>query len=266
MKKRFKKMTATLLTTAMAMSIGMPAFASTVDYTDTLLLTSDKAVIEELTTNITLIEDNLLQQESSILEELEKGKTRTYNLLQNSTDPEEQQKIIDLVNAYSNMITQYQNYISSIDSGIAIQGVYNPVYSAAVAAVVAYFDSNNYVLSSELLLYAADKSTGGTYRPVNTSVLYSTSIYNTLKQKSSGYTTSDLVFSGGSTTAEMDAHYSINKCDCSVTASTIIIEDCYDFDYDAPWTSLAGIAINTMSTAQFIGVLVPYDVYITLNK
>lgn len=68
------------------------------------------------------------------------------------------------------------------------------------------------------------------------------------------------------TKTQQDLYYAIHYFDYTfISASrTFMLADIYDFAY-GDYEGIAGAAIDTMWTAQLIGVLVPYNVVIIVS-
>lgn len=153
------------------------------------------------------------------------------------------------------------------NNDVSAYGVYNPVYSVAIASIVTYFTSMKYYLSAELLTYAKTTSTGGLHRPSQAHIINRTSelarIKNEIRgqESGSGYG----AFEKGGTTADNDLYYAIHYCDYSYNRGQLTITDYYDFEFNDSYSGLAGTAVDTMAMAQLLGVIVPYSIQFDLT-
>lgn len=254
MKKRFQKMVAMTLTGVMLVCTATPAFAQSMEI-------ENEVAVQTAMENIAVIESELAKQNTSVVEALESGKQRLELMLSTTTDVEEKEKVEALINAYEKFITmQNQTYSKTTRAS---------EYDSYIVAAIAFFDARGWYLSAELLTHMFEDQTGRDYRPINSDVLYDTSMYQTLRANAAGTYTSG-AFSGGSSAAEKDAYYAIHNFDAYITSSTIAIEDEYNFidDSDSAYKipSIVGIAISVFRSAERAGVLTPYLVVINLDK
>lgn len=183
----------------------------------------------------------------------------------NAASSEESSKIERLITTTENLIQDYSNYKQSQSSYITTQGIYDPVYSAAVATVVAYFEMNDYNLAAELLTHASDNDEAGSeYYPVY-GFLCGDSPVTLGIWNSSGPLSSSGVFPKNSfQSAELnDLYYAIHKFNYKkyLLDGYLEINDPYDYD-TGDYTGVASVAINTMVKAQDAGIIVPYQVII----
>ena len=134
----------------------------------------------------------------------------------------------------------------------------------AVTMVVAYFLNKKYYLSRELLLQAtlnSDKSS--TYKPSYGSVIKSTSAIKKIANGTS--TKGSSIFSSSST--EGYAKYALHRFKYTKSSSksrTVKVTDYYDFA-SGDYNGLEGLAVEAMVNAQKNGLIVPYNVSITVT-
>lgn len=210
---------------------------------------------------IQIIEADLENQNSSILNELDIAIEFLENEKTLSSSVEERAKIQALIDTTQELKNSYYSY----SMGIATFGVSHPVYTPAVAAVATFFSSSGYWLSFELLVHAEENNVlNSTYSPYYGDRILNSPIIKqirTSKQDVSG----SAAFENTGTTIEKDLYYAIHAFNYSFVNNTRILTltDVYDFapgDYEG----IAGAAIDTMWMAQLLGVLVPYNVVITV--
>lgn len=141
----------------------------------------------------------------------------------------------------------------------------NLISKAGIAAVVAYFNSQAYVLSAELMShYGENRDPTSTYYPSNAGVLKKTVAFAELKTLG-GYALGSGQFAGGNGGRyDMDAYYAINKYNYEKVGRKIIISDKYDYTEKASYKTIPGIAINFMYELERRGLAVPYYVNTTL--
>lgn len=231
-----KKILCMALSAIMLLSISVPAFAV-------------QNPINETAQAIAVIEDELAESNTSVLAELAEMKARL-------TDADQIAVIDDMIEEYA----AYQNGTLAIPCGS-----FHLIYSPAVSAVVAYFNSQGYVLSAELLAHAKDNNVlDSAYTPSNGALMTQTAKYTELC--SNGLTSGTANFVKTGATVDDDFYYAIHACTYTkdVEANTITVTDRYDF---APndWSDIQGVAVDTMYKAQEAGVIVPFQLSITVS-
>lgn len=231
-------------------------------------------MLAKIKTNTQIIEQYIKSQGTTVQKELNKEKDRLRLLLKIETNLENKEKLNDLIESYTKMILEYDEYLKQEalgNGGITIQGVYHPVLTPAVATIVSYFNMNQYYLSAELLTYANDRSNGGVYSPYFGYRILGTAKYAEVAYqiRTSGKTSGNgnTCFEKGSTVEDNDLYYAIHACNYQFTSynRNLIFSDIYDYDVNADYQGIAGTAINTMYMAQVLGVIVPFSVKISVN-
>ena len=216
----------------------------------------------QLEHNIQVIEADLESKGSSVLNELNIAIEFLENEKNAAESEEEKAKVQALIDTAQELRDSYDLY----SRGIAVYGISHPVYTPAVAAVATYFSSSGYWLSFELLMHAEENNTlNSVYTPYYGDKILSSPVVQqirTSKQDVSG--SGEFVNEG--TTTQQDLYYAIHYFDYTfISASrTFMLADIYDFAY-GDYEGIAGAAIDTMWTAQLIGVLVPYNVVIIVS-
>lgn len=198
---------------------------------------------------IALIEEELAENNTSVIAELTEMKTCL-------TDAEQIAAIDDMIEEY----VAYQNGTLAVP-----YGSFHLIYTPAVIAVVAYFNSQGYVLSAELLAHARDNDVlDSAYTPSNTALMIQTTKYAELC--SNGLTSGTANFVKTGATVDDDFYYAIHACSYTkdTANNTITVTDRYDF---APndWSDIQGVAVDTMYKAQEAGVIVPFQVTMTVS-
>ena len=212
------------------------------------------------------IETMLEQEKTSVKGELIDYKASLLRLKVESDEkvPDQSMKIDRLVCALDSLIESYEAYES--DEGILIDESrsVNSIYDVAIAAVIAWFNNQEYLLSAELLTHAKDNtSLNSIYYPVHGNrVEYSSIFWQCHNNYSVSFGTGEFPNSG--TSIEKDLYYAIHKFNWyRLGNSSIRIQDRYDFAYDKDhWATIQGFAVNVMYLAQQAGDLTPYYVYI----
>lgn len=232
-----KKLICLILSVIMIMGISVPAFASQTSY------------VNEAAQAVALIEEELEENNTSVLGELTEIKARL-------TDAEQIAVIDDMIEEY----TAYQNGTLAVP-----YGSFHLIYSPAVSAVVAYFNQQGYILSAELLAHAKDNNVlDSSYIPSNGALMTQTAKYAELCANGLTSGTANFVKTGA--TVDDDFYYAIHACTYTKNAevNAITVTDRYDF---APndWSDIQGVAVDTMYKAQEAGVIVPFQFSITVS-
>ena len=176
---------------------------------------------------------------------------------------------IDEIDESINLINQLKTLEKSgttLNKTYEINGVISPCngFALSKAAIVAWFNYNNFKLSAELLNYSfVNRSYLSTYypNPNNTAKIKNTSWFQTTKSQTQA---------GESTFQTGDLYYSIKKFkywfayDFGLIKYMVISDD-YDFDSgDQSYPTAAGVATTEMLSAQLLGCLVPFTTTINL--
>lgn len=102
---------------------------------------------------ISSMENEVSSSGSSVISELNEL-IAMYKEKQSSSSTEDYEKLQVLIDTTYELIEEYRAY----QSGISTYGGFDLVSTPAVAAVIAYFKSQNYLLSAELLTYAKNNN------------------------------------------------------------------------------------------------------------
>ncbi len=210
---------------------------------------SEVSTMNEVAQAVALIEEELATNNTSVIEELNEMKARLTTTEQ--------------INQIDEMITEYEAYQNGT---LAVPyGSFHLIYSPAVSAVVAYFNQQGYVLSAELLTHAKDNDVlDSAYTPSNTALMTQTTKYAELC--SNGLTSGTANFVKTGATVDDDFYYAIHACSYTkdTVNNTLTVTDRYDF---APndWSDIQGVAVDTMYNAQEAGVIVPFQVTMTVS-
>ncbi|MBR5319991.1 MAG: hypothetical protein IKU46_10410 [Peptococcaceae bacterium] len=268
MNNKFKKTVAGALAATMMMTTCVPAFAYTpVDKLD--MQSQYKQVVNNNTDALVVlnnIEAAVEKEGYTVIEGLEIGKAKFQAIYNQTEDLNEKVKIQEIITGYENMITEYKMFEANRET-VNLLGVEHPVLSPAVSAIVSFFSVNNYMLSAELLTHAKENTKeSSTYRPTLINHVYQTTEYVRIRNGKDGSSLA-AAFEGGSSVAEKDCYYAIHGCRYYKSGNNITIHDVYDFapgSGDLNYDNLAGTAVNAMFMAQTAGVIVPYNVVISM--
>ena len=214
---------------------------------------------QAIESNIIAIEESLSANGTDVLKEINDMITDYTALLPGATTTEETAKIMNLIATLEEMRDEYTLYASGISTC-----KFHLIYSPAVAAVIAYFNSKGYDLSAELLTHAKQNTVVNTnYVPVNGQRVKQSNVFTSIAKATK--TSGSASFPNEGNSVQKDLYYAIHAFSytkTSATSKTVTIRDRYDF---APgdYNGIAGIAIDTMYKAQEAGVIVPYYVNIT---
>ncbi len=174
----------------------------------------------------------------------------------------------DEIQEYSSFSKERLQLQSNKSSSKIITKVGTPqdkYYDAAITTVTAWFQMKGYKLSAELLTHnRANKKRNSLYLPIYGSRVCESPLFGKLRKSSNRFGSS--AFPNQGSTVERDLYYSIHRFNWSRTGSYVTITDTYDWSQDKSYTSIVGIAVNTMYAAQQRGILIPYKISITRNS
>ncbi len=214
---------------------------------------------EAVESNIIAIEEELSENGTNVVAEINDMIADYTALLSGATTDEDIAKITSLIATLEEMRDEYALY----EAGISPYK-FHLIYSPAVTAVVAFFNSQGYKLSAELLTHAKDNTVlNSNYYPANGQRVKGSSTFTRIAYGSA--TKGSASFENTGNTVQKDLYYAIhafNWTKSSASSKTVTIRDRYDF---APgdYSGIAGIAVDTMYRAQEAGVIIPYYVNIT---
>lgn len=222
----------------------------------------NKLTIEE---TVAVLEAELNEMGTSVPKELKELRTSYQAQLLEETDPECIQNLKLLINTCSKLEAAYNEYASAKNGEISMQAnkPFHPAHTVAVGAVVSWFNSQGYILSSELLMFAEENdSTNTVYHPVNKQVFRRSSTTNSIlsssKTKGSGeYNKSD----------NPDLYYAVHgfSWEKKTSPDRLIITDVYDYELgDTSYGNIQQVAVNAMALAQRDGYIVPYNLEVIL--
>lgn len=254
MKKVIRRLSAIVLAMIMAISVNMPVRAE-----EASVLPLKESVEMQMKENLAIIEEELNQQGTSVVEELNNAILWLEEEKTACTDAKEREKVQAIIDTTKRLLQEYVNY----SSGIEGQGVDHPVYTPAVAAVASYFSACGYRLSFELLTHAQDNNVlDSTYIPHYGYLIDNSIVVRRIA--SEGITSGTAEFPNSGSTTDQDLYYAIHNFSYTFTKSTrvFVLSDRYDFAL-GDYNGIAGAAVDTMYMAQLTGVLVPYYVKIT---
>lgn len=266
MKKVFKVFLSLMLVASLLIP-SVSAFAAT----EKTNVTTSEQQVSTVQNEITSLENNLKANNTDVISELKRQTSDYQTKLTNVASTEERSKIGRLITATENLIRNYSNYKQSQSSDNAIRSSSNSSYSAAVAAVVAYFEANNYNLSAELLTHASDNDTAGSeYDPVYGYLCGDSPVTLGIWNSSGHFSGSGLFPKNAFASAEInDLYYAIHKFNykkhISSSGSYLEISDKYDYAQQSEYTGVAGVAVQKMYEAQQAGVIVPYQIIIDVS-
>lgn len=247
--KKSKKYLSLLLATAVTTSI---TFSST-----SLAQNIDTYNLKQIQQTIKEVNEYFDENNTNVINELENGKVKLLNELQNAEDSLTRSKIESQINTYNLLISNCKNY-DNISTYIPEPNT----LTIAVAAIVSYFDSNGYDLAAELLAFAyQNKSSSVTYQPYNGYKASASNITNKIRFNNKDYGSEAFPNSGNKN--DKDLYYAIHAFDYTKFNGRLIIRDTYDYAV-SDYTGIAGAAVNTMWLAQQLGVIVPFNVEIYL--
>ena len=114
----------------------------------------EKENLDEFYSSIDTFETELEMYNTSVLAELNNQLNRYKKMLENKTY-KDFDNVNKLIATTENLITEYEIYENRNKSRASYHAVYTPM----IAAAIAYFNANSYILSAEMLTHAKDNKT-----------------------------------------------------------------------------------------------------------
>ena len=266
MKSLLKKHLSTVLAITILITsctaFATPALAAEVDNTEVEYEKIHLSASEQLFYDIEKIEEYINVQGTSVLDELEKQQNFYTELIENETNELEAQKLRDLLATNKELISSYELYLDIKEDGEINREIGETEAKAVVAAIVAYFNLNGYVLSSELLMHAQDNETvDSIYEPYFRNRVAGTSVIQNIKRSSK---------SSGQSNFEKDGTSAGNDCYCAIhgfnwtknSHNAVTISDRYDYEIAYNYTGIQQYAVNAMWLCQQLGYIVPFQLRI----
>lgn len=236
-----------------------------------------RAVAKEenvITTDV--IERKLEEKNTDVAFELEKQIRNYQNRLETETDEKKQEQLNRLILDTQKLLEDYQAeserktaVATAVSSTQNADPTYVPkeldvfFYENTVSAVVAFFYSNEYYLSAELLTHARyNRELHSLYTPINLEYLRSASEFVSVCEKTDVDGTGRFAKSGG--VKDMDLFYALHKFHYAKfqNGEVVTLYDVYDFTFDGGFDFIDDVPIKVMYMAQERGVIVPFNVVI----
>lgn len=212
---------------------------------------------KQIQQNITELNEYLDENNIDVISELENGKLKLLNELNNTEDEVICSKIqlqIDVYNSLISSCKDYNNTSTYVNNGSSL--------AYAVAAIIAYFQSNGYDLAAELLSVAyINTSSSSTYEPRYGYKASASSVINKIRYNNQIY--GSALFPNSESQNDKDLYYAIHKFDYVKSSGRLMLTDIYNYA-TSDYTGIADAAVNTMFLAQQLGVIIPFNVRIYL--
>ncbi len=222
----------------------------------------EKENLDEFYSSIDTFETELEMYNTSVLAELNNQLNRYKKMLENKTY-KDFDNVNKLIATTENLITEYEIYENRNKSRASYHAVYTPM----IAAAIAYFNANSYILSAEMLTHAKDNKTlHSIYKPEHTNVIASGKYFREIAY---GYSTSgDSKFERTGKTIDDDLYLAFRYFYYSKTlynSKTVTIIDTYDFAEEKEPTNVEEFAIQKMYEAQQAGALIPFKINVAVS-
>ena len=183
---------------------------------------------------------------------------------------------LEAINAMIEKTERLIEEYSSNDSVISMARQTNDEtggYTAVIVAAIAWFNASNYALSAELLTHAWENTSQALYVPINGKRVYSSPVtYEILNTTSLTGTKvypiyTPLVLNNTSRNEEDlgFALHGVNYSRASTSSKQIVISDVYDFAPSDTGVAVLDSLVNIIDQAEELGLLVPYQVRITVD-
>lgn len=236
--------------------IAATAALTCISFGATAAFAEEKDATAELIAEIAAIETRLEENGTDVVTELN-GLIAELN--EKDTEDIRTQNLIATA---KEAIADYESYKTGAQTRSVIG---NAIYKAAVSTAVAYFNSNDYVLSAELLLHAKENTVlDSVYEPTNGYLVCHSAVFRSIAEGTS--VSGSASFPNSGDTIDKDLYYSIHAFSYTKpdeTSTTVVISDRYDFAEEDNISSVVDLAVGIMYKAQQAGVITPFLVSIT---
>ena len=230
--------------------------ADTVEYTPRNVAVEEEN-LDDFYSAMETLESELKQDNTNVLEQLNKQLTRYTNMLNNQTY-NDLDNIKSLIATTENLIEEYEKY----ENRNKVRAPYHWRYTPLISLAVAYFNSKDYILSAELLTHAKDNNTyHSLYKIENKDVIESSQLFREIANGDS--MTGSTEFNKTGNVKDDDLFYSIHWFDYlreMDNSHGIRIIDTYDFALDNELSQIENKAVEQMYKAQEAGALIPFKI------
>ena len=239
------------------LTIDAYASADSVEYTPRDVDVEEENIVD-FCNAMDILENELEENNTTVLEQLNKQLTRYTDMLNNETY-RDLDNIKSLIATTENLIEEYQKYANRNISRAPYHWKYTPIVSAAIA----YFNIKDYILSAELLTHAkANNTSGSLYKVEHTNVIESSDLFREIA--SGDVLRGSATFNSMESIIEADLRYSIHAFDFekeSYNSHGVRIIDVYDFSTDNPdFSETDNKAIKQIYDAQAAGAIIPFRI------
>lgn len=220
----------------------------------------------------TIIENELQKLNTDVVSEINKQADFYEEQFLSASSTIEKQKLLDLVNNYRDMASDYQSQNFAYKTS-SLYGDPVDFRREEVITMCAYFASKGYDLASELLGHAYyNKDINSEYTPINCNRVISSKLtydiaYGNLTNSRDDENI-DWMFPNSGSCNERDLYYAIKHFDFtkpSPESRVIYFEDPYDYAYIENPSTIEDWAISFMYSAQEAGYIVPYQVKFAID-
>lgn len=229
-----------------------PAFAFSV---------AEKSDAQLISENIAVLENALASHNTDVITELNKMIAEYQELATKADTAEKTEQINNLIVALEALQNEYQLY----DTGISTNR-FHIVYAPIVAAAIAYFNVNNYILAAELLTHATENTElNSGYVPTHGARARNSEVIQQIANNT--VISGSSIFPKGDRPVDMDLYYAIRKFNFMKSfpsARVVYISDRYDYDDSSDYESggVEGAMLDMMYKVQEAGYLVPFFTFI----
>ena len=230
--------------------------ADTVEYTPRNVAVEEEN-LDDFYSAMETLESELKQDNTNVLEQLNKQLTRYTNMLNNQTY-NDLDNIKSLIATTENLIEEYEKY----ENRNRTRAPYHALYTPMIAAAISYFNSQDYILSAELLTHAKDNNNYlSSYSIEHTNVIASSDLFREIANGDE--LSGRRLFERTGDTIDDDLFFSIHDFTFekeSYDSHGARIIDTYDFDKETYGDGLLNTAIACVYAAQEAGAIIPYEI------
>ena len=261
-----KRISSFMLTTMFVFGIIMSALSASAAVIEPQVIlnqTNDMLMAAVTEDTILAVEEDLAANGTSVEIEMNELINMFKEQQLSCNDPEVYSQLQDLIDSAELLLVEYQLYKDAPAPTLARKAS-KPTTIVGIAAIVTWFNSKGYYLSSELLIHFRDNTKlDSLYLPTQgRDKISRTPILRTIKNGSvlSGSNAFTIENSHG------DLYYALHKFSWKKDrkSNIVTISDRYDFAYNDRYNGLAGTAINFLYLQQSRGELIPFKVQFVL--
>ena len=209
-----------------------------------------------------MLENELAKNNTTALDQLDNQLSRYETMLSNG-EYNDMETMQSLIATTEDLIAKYEEY----DRSKMMRAKTHPTYTPMISLANAYFESQDYYLSSELLLAAKNNDEyGKLYKIQRTDIIKAGKVFEKLAFGTSISGESKFITSGS--TIDDDLYFSIREFSYTKNmpnSRAVTIIDTYDFDKPKQTETTLDKILDLFHKAEVAGALVPFKIKQTVE-